>query len=96
MAEKISAPKPLLVAQSSSCFIAAPVANRSTPLFARVEPKSDRIQNALAYAKKNLRTLPRVERLAEAARLTSRDNFSRAFRAETGRGPAPAVEKSSA
>src|SRR6202000_559829 len=56
-----------------------------------LEPKSDRIQNALAYAKKNLHTALSVERLAEAANLSPRQ-FSRAFRAETGQSPAKAVE----
>src|ERR1700744_2437140 len=54
-------------------------------------PKSDRIQNALAYAKKNLHTDLSVEDLAKAAHLSSRQ-FSRAFRAETGQSPAKAVE----
>jgi transcriptional regulator GlxA family with amidase domain len=54
-------------------------------------PKSDRIQNALAYAKQNLHTALSVEQLAEAAHLSPRQ-FSRAFRAETGHSPAKAVE----
>lgn len=56
-----------------------------------LEPKSDRIQNALAYAKKNLHTALSVDRLAEAAHLSPRQ-FSRAFRAETGQSPAKAIE----
>ena len=56
-----------------------------------LEAKSDRIQNALAYAKKNLHTALSVERLAEAAHLSPRQ-FSRAFRAETGQSPAKAIE----
>ncbi|MEZ2224086.1 GlxA family transcriptional regulator [Rhizobium sp. RCC_161_2] len=56
-----------------------------------MEPKSDRIQNALAYAKGNLRTPLSVEQLAEAAHLSPRQ-FSRAFRSETGQSPAKAVE----
>jgi transcriptional regulator GlxA family with amidase domain len=56
-----------------------------------LEPKSDRIQSALAYAKKNLHTALSVEQLAEAAHLSPRQ-FSRAFRAETGQSPAKAVE----
>jgi transcriptional regulator GlxA family with amidase domain len=56
-----------------------------------LEPKSDRIQSALAYAKCNLdKPLP-VGQLAEAAHLSPRQ-FSRAFRAETGQSPAKAVE----
>jgi transcriptional regulator GlxA family with amidase domain len=56
-----------------------------------VEPKSDRIQSALAYAKRNLDKPLTVGRLAESAHLSPRQ-FSRAFRAETGQSPAKAVE----
>jgi transcriptional regulator GlxA family with amidase domain len=56
-----------------------------------LEPKSDRIQSALTYAKRNLDTPLTVGRLAEAANLSPRQ-FSRAFRAETGQSPAKAVE----
>jgi transcriptional regulator GlxA family with amidase domain len=56
-----------------------------------LEPKSDRVQNALAYAKRNLHTPLTVAQLAEAAHLSPRQ-FSRAFRAETGQSPAKAVE----
>ena len=56
-----------------------------------MDPKSDRIQNALDYAKRNLRGDLSVEQLAEAAHLSPRQ-FSRAFRAETGQSPAKAVE----
>ena len=57
-----------------------------------LEPKSDRIQSALSYAKRNLDKQLAVEQLAEAAHLSPRQ-FSRAFRAETGQSPAKAVEK---
>lgn len=56
-----------------------------------LEPKSDRIQTALSYAKNNLRKELSVDELAEAANL-SRRQFSRAFRLETGQSPAKAVE----
>jgi transcriptional regulator GlxA family with amidase domain len=56
-----------------------------------LEPKSDRIQSALAYAKRNLATPLTVGQLAKAAHLSPRQ-FSRAFRAETGQSPAKAVE----
>jgi transcriptional regulator GlxA family with amidase domain len=56
-----------------------------------LQPKSDRIQTALDYAKRNLRTALSVEQLAGAAHLSPRQ-FSRAFRAETGQSPAKAVE----
>ena len=56
-----------------------------------MDAKSDRIQTALDYAKRNLRGDLSVEQLAEAAHLSPRQ-FSRAFRAETGQSPAKAVE----
>jgi transcriptional regulator GlxA family with amidase domain len=56
-----------------------------------LEPKSDRIQSALEYAKRNLDAALTVKQLAEAAHLSPRQ-FSRAFRAETGQSPAKAVE----
>jgi transcriptional regulator GlxA family with amidase domain len=56
-----------------------------------LEPKSDRIQTALDFARQHLRSELSVEQLAEAASLSPRQ-FSRAFRAETGQSPAKAVE----
>jgi len=56
-----------------------------------LEPKSDRIQSALAYAKRNLDKPLTVQQLANAAHLSPRQ-FSRAFRTETGQSPAKAVE----
>jgi len=56
-----------------------------------LEPKSDRIQSALAYAKRNLDKPLTVGQLAAAAHLSPRQ-FSRAFRAETGQSPAKTVE----
>ena len=56
-----------------------------------LDAKSDRIQNALEYAKQNLHTPLSVEQMADAAHLSPRQ-FSRAFQAETGRSPAKAVE----
>jgi transcriptional regulator GlxA family with amidase domain len=56
-----------------------------------LDPKSDRIQTALAYARRNLRTPLTVDELAAAAHLSPRQ-FSRAFRTETGQSPAKAVE----
>jgi transcriptional regulator GlxA family with amidase domain len=58
----------------------------------QLEPKSDRIQSALAFARKNLHTELTVEKLAEAAHLSPRQ-FTRAFAAETGESPAKAIEK---
>lgn len=56
-----------------------------------INPKSDRIQDALVFARQNLRSALSVEQLAQAARLSPRQ-FSRAFRAETGLSPAKAIE----
>jgi transcriptional regulator GlxA family with amidase domain len=56
-----------------------------------LEPKSDRVQSALTYAKQNLHRPLTVEDLAEAARLSPRQ-FSRVFHAETGQSPAKAIE----
>jgi transcriptional regulator GlxA family with amidase domain len=57
-----------------------------------LEPKSDRIQTALEYARSNLRSALTVEQLAEVAHLSPRQ-FSRAFSTETGQSPAKAVER---
>jgi transcriptional regulator GlxA family with amidase domain len=56
-----------------------------------LEAKTERIQRALAYARNHLQTSLTVDHLAEAANLSPRQ-FSRAFRAETGRSPAKAIE----
>jgi transcriptional regulator GlxA family with amidase domain len=56
-----------------------------------LEPKSDRMQAALTYARAHLRQLLSVEELAEVAHLSPRQ-FSRAFKAETGQSPAHAIE----
>jgi len=56
-----------------------------------LESKSDRIQLALDYAKRNLRRTLSVGELAQVANLSSRQ-FSRTFRAETGQSPAKAIE----
>jgi transcriptional regulator GlxA family with amidase domain len=57
-----------------------------------MEPKSDRIQIALAFARQNLNKRLGVEDLAKAANLSTRQ-FTRAFMAETGQSPAKAIEK---
>ncbi|MCU1761008.1 GlxA family transcriptional regulator [Pseudomonas sp. 14P_8.1_Bac3] len=56
-----------------------------------LEPKSDRIQTVLGYAREHLADTLSVEQLADVARLSPRQ-FSRAFRAETGQSPAKAIE----
>ncbi len=56
-----------------------------------LSPKSDRVQEALDYARRNLNRSLSVEELAEAASLSPRQ-FSRVFTLETGTSPAKAVE----
>jgi transcriptional regulator GlxA family with amidase domain len=56
-----------------------------------LEPKSDRIQTVLTYARRNLASRLNVDDLAEVAHLSPRQ-FSRAFQTETGQTPAKAVE----
>lgn len=57
-----------------------------------LEPKSDPIQRALAFAREHLDASLDVPRLAKAAHLSPRQ-FSRVFRAETGESPAKAIER---
>ena len=57
-----------------------------------LDPESDRIRAALAFAREHLRERLPVERLAAIACLSPRQ-FGRAFRAETGETPAKAVER---
>jgi transcriptional regulator GlxA family with amidase domain len=56
-----------------------------------LDAKADRIQTALAYAKRNLRMPLDIEDLARVACLSPRQ-FTRVFRSETGTSPAKAVE----
>jgi transcriptional regulator GlxA family with amidase domain len=57
-----------------------------------IDPPSDRIRTALAFARERLHEPLPVERLAAAACLSPRQ-FGRAFRMETGQTPAKAVEQ---
>jgi transcriptional regulator GlxA family with amidase domain len=56
-----------------------------------LDAKSDRVQNALQYARRNLGQPLSIEDLAKAACLSPRQ-FSRVFRGETGLSPAKAIE----
>ena len=58
----------------------------------KLEPKSDRVQSALEFAKRHLRENLSVEQLADIAHLSPRQ-FSRVFLMETGKSPAKAVEQ---
>ena len=57
-----------------------------------LDPESDRIREALSFARENLHLKLTVDRLAEIACLSPRQ-FSRAFMTETGESPAKAVER---
>lgn len=57
-----------------------------------MDAKSDRIQNALSYARQNLASHLSVDDLARVSNLSTRQ-FSRAFRVETGQSPAKAIER---
>ena len=54
-----------------------------------LEPKTDRIQNALAYAKKNLHDALSVEQLAEVARLAHGSSAARFAPRRVSRRPKP-------
>lgn len=54
-------------------------------------PRSDRLQNALEYARNNLKKALTVDDLADAVHVSARQ-LSRLFRAETGKSPAKAIE----
>lgn len=56
-----------------------------------LDPKTDRIQSTLLYAKEHLNAELSVEELAEIAHLSPRQ-FSRIFKEETGQSPAKAIE----
>lgn len=57
-----------------------------------IDPKSDRVQTALVYAREHLQDDLSVDQLAEVAHLSPRQ-FSRLFRTETGQSPAKAIER---
>ena len=57
-----------------------------------LDPKSDRVQSALTFARQNLQQNLTVEQLAGVARLSPRQ-FSRVFRKELGKSPAKVVEQ---
>ena len=57
----------------------------------QLSPRSDRMQNALSYARRHLHRSLSVEELAHSVSLSPRQ-FSRVFTAETGQSPAKALE----
>lgn len=57
----------------------------------KLAPKTDRIQLALAHARRHLAGPLGVKQLAEVAHLSPRQ-FSRVFTAESGQSPAKAIE----
>nr|WP_236722756.1 MULTISPECIES: GlxA family transcriptional regulator [Pantoea] len=56
-----------------------------------LSPRSDRLQSALEYARKNLSKPLTIEEMADAVHVSARQ-LSRLFRSETGKSPAKAVE----
>ena len=81
-----------LVAREMMVYHRRPGGQSQVSQMLEIEPRSDRIQRALAYARCNLQTPLSVPQLATAAHLSPRQ-FSRAFQAETGLSPAKAVER---
>ncbi|WP_319005150.1 GlxA family transcriptional regulator [Acuticoccus sediminis] len=57
-----------------------------------LQPKTDRVETVLAFAKKNLKAPLTVAQLAGVAHLSPRQ-FSRAFNAATGQSPAKVIER---
>jgi transcriptional regulator GlxA family with amidase domain len=57
-----------------------------------LDPKTDRIQAALTFARQHLKTDLNVESLAFVANMSARP-FSRVFQSETGESPAKAIER---
>lgn len=57
-----------------------------------IDPKQERIRQALAFIRHNLNEALTIEQLAGQANWSPR-HFSRAFKAETGLSPAKAIEK---
>jgi transcriptional regulator GlxA family with amidase domain len=57
-----------------------------------LEPSSDRVRQALRYARENLHVDLNVQHLADHVHWSAR-HFSRVFQAQTGMAPAKAVEK---
>lgn len=57
-----------------------------------LDAKTDRIQEALTFARQHLKTDLSVDNLANVANMSPRQ-FSRVFQAETGESPAKAVER---
>lgn len=57
-----------------------------------LQPRTDRMQKTLTYARANLHLPLSVEDLASVANLSPRQ-FSRAFKLQTGQSPARAIEK---
>jgi len=77
-----------------SFITVAPAASPQFSALLELEPKSDRIQRALAYAKRNLHTPLTVRQLAEAAHLSPRQfqpclpHRNRPIAGQGGREPA--------
>lgn len=80
------------VAQELVVFHRRPGGQSQFSSLSQMEPQSDRMRMALSFAREHLAEPLPLERLAQAARLSSRQ-FGRAFRQETGETPGKAVER---
>jgi transcriptional regulator GlxA family with amidase domain len=81
-----------LVAREMLVYYRRPGGQSQFSAILDLEPASTRIRDALAYAREHLQQDLSVERLAEAACVSSRQ-FARIFVQETGETPAAAVER---
>jgi transcriptional regulator GlxA family with amidase domain len=79
------------VARNLLVYHRRPAAQPQISALLELEPRSDRIRNALTFARNHLHESLPVERLAEVARLSPRQ-FNRTFFDEAGRTPAKAIE----
>ncbi|WP_425645336.1 GlxA family transcriptional regulator [Agrobacterium leguminum] len=80
------------IAQELVVYYRRPGGQSQFSAMLELEPASDRIRAALAYAREHLAEPLSVSALAEVACLSERQ-FGRAFRAETGETPARAIER---
>lgn len=79
------------VAQDLVVYYRRPGGQSQFSALLNLDPPTDRIRAALAFAREHIAENLSVERLAEAAHLSPRQ-FARAFVTETGQTPAKAIE----
>lgn len=83
---------PRTVARQLVVYHRRPGGQSQFAALSNMEPESDRIRIALTYARDHLTEPLPIARLADVAKLSSRQ-FARAFKLETGQTPAKAVER---